>query len=293
VIDPRLPARRLTVDTSGSDDFVGYDENDTAIPPVPYTAEDVAEFAPHWKSVGEALAAAVGFDYDAWESDGHLRRIGTMVGPTGRATTVLLFFPPGGLGDYHCLFSSISGRFDATVMVPAGYWITPEIDAAGRRNGLSFLNLSGHLAQAKTTTCTPPFAAARKRPKGKPTRVLIRGGNGLTWKDVRIEIGASRRIRLLAPGQDHEYDFPPNIRLDGDHSLGILMRLAATGEWRNPALGSPDFFRVSKAFLRLRQLLKGLVSLPGKPFRKLRGAYIPVFQIGLDPKLGNGWRPDA
>jgi hypothetical protein len=36
------------------------------------------------------------------------------------------------------------------------------------------------------------------------------------------------------------------------------MRLAATGEWRNPALGSPDYFRVSMAFLRQRQLIRGL-----------------------------------
>jgi hypothetical protein len=114
---------------------------------------------------------------------------------------------------------------------------------------------------------------------------LIRGGNGLTWKDVRVEVGASRRIRLIAPGQDCEYDFPSNIRIDGDHALGILMRLAATGEWRNPALGSPDYFRVSKAFSRLRQLLRGLVSLPGDPFRKHRGAFVPVFQVGVNRSL--------
>jgi hypothetical protein len=49
--------------------------------------------------------------------------------------------------------------------------------------------------------------------------------------------------------------------------------------------GAPDYYRVSKSFLRLRQLLKGLVSLPGEPFRKHRGAFVPVFQVRLNRGL--------
>ena len=63
------------------------------------------------------------------------------------------------------------------------------------------------------------------------------------------------------------------------------MHLAAKGEWRNPPLGAPDYCRVSKSFLRRRQLLNGLVSLSGEPFRPHRGAFIPVFQIGVHPGL--------
>jgi hypothetical protein len=287
VIDPRLPARRLTVDPDGADGFVGYDEDDTAIPPVPFAASEVAEFAPHWKPIGEALAGDVGFDYDTWESGGHLRRIGTKHEPNGRTTEVLLFLPTGGLGDYHYLFSALSDRFDAMVMVPTARWVTEEIAAAGRRNRLSFLDLSEYLAQLGTAKCltAPVLSSVARRRNASPVRTLIRGGNGLSWKGVRIEVGASRRIRLSAPGQDGEYDFPSNIRIDEYHALGILMRLATKGEWRNPALGSPDYFRVSKAFLRLRQLLKGLVSLPGEPFQKHRGAFVPVFQIGLNRGL--------
>jgi hypothetical protein len=48
-----------------------------------------------------------------------------------------------------------------------------------------------------------------------------------------------------------------------------------------PAAGI-NIYRVSKSFLRLRKLLKGLVSLPGEPFRKHRGAFVPVFQIGVN-----------
>jgi hypothetical protein len=42
-----------------------------------------------------------------------------------------------------------------------------------------------------------------------------------------------------------------------------------------------------QSFLRLRQLLKGLVSLPGEPFKKHRGAFIPVFQIGTNRRVLN------
>jgi hypothetical protein len=210
-----------------------------------------------------------------------------MRNPDGQDSGVLLFLPPGGFSDHHLLFSAVSERSNALVMVPARHWITAEVAATGRRNRLSFLDLSGYLESAGSAPSPrpPQPPAAGKRPGAGPVRALIRGGNGLTWKDVRIEVRAGRRIRLTAPGQDCEYGFPPNIRIDKDHAIGILMRLAATGEWRNPALGAPDYFRVSKAFSRLRQVIMGLVSLPGDPFRKHRGAYIPVFRIGVHHSL--------
>jgi hypothetical protein len=283
VIDPRKPGYMLTVSPQGEEDFVGYDEDDTGIPPVPISAWDVAEFGPHWKTIAEALAVAVGFAYDAWESEGHLRRIGSLQDSFGHVRAVLLFMSPGGLGDYHYLFRTLAARFDCTVLVPTGRWITAEIDALGKRNGLTFVNLADWLARtaADPESRIPLPAAVRSRSGGgQDVRVLIQGGNGLTWDQVRIEVGSSRRIMLRAPGQDREYYFPPNIRVTEDHSLGILMHLAAKGEWRNPPLGAPDYYRVSKSLLRLRKLLKGLVSLPGEPFRKHRGAFVPIFQIG-------------
>jgi hypothetical protein len=90
---------------------------------------------------------------------------------------------------------------------------------------------------------------------------------------------------LRARGQDLEYDFPPNIRVTGDHALGILMHLAAKSVWRNPPRGAPDYYRVGKSFLRLRKLLKGLVSLPGDPFHLQRGAFVPALQIGVNAGL--------
>jgi hypothetical protein len=57
----------------------------------------------------------------------------------------------------------------------------------------------------------------------------------------------------------------------------------------SPSLAYPDYYRASKAFLRLRQLLQGLVPLPGDPFKKQRGAFVPVFQVSLHPDLEAGF----
>jgi hypothetical protein len=201
---------------------------------------------------------------------------------------VLLFMPPGNFGDYPYMFRMLATRTDGTVLLPSGRWITAEIEALGTRNGLTFVDLSDTLARlAADPSARVPLPATpdRKAGDGRTVRALLHGGNGLTWDQVRIEITGARKIHLLAPGQHKEYAFPPNIRVSEEHALGMLMQLAAKGEWRNPPLASPDHERTSRAFRRLRALLQTLVPLPGNPFRKHRGAYIPVFQIGLHRTL--------
>jgi hypothetical protein len=68
------------------------------------------------------------------------------------------------------------------------------------------------------------------------------------------------------------------------------MTLAAKSEWRNPSLSSPDYERVSKAFQRLQNLLRALVPLPGKPFKKSAGAAVPLFDVRIHPALRCGAR---
>jgi hypothetical protein len=68
------------------------------------------------------------------------------------------------------------------------------------------------------------------------------------------------------------------------------MTLAAKGEWRNPPLLSPDYERVSKAFQQLQNLLRALVPLPGKPFKKSAGASVPLFHVRIHPALRCGAR---
>ena len=72
-----------------------------------------------------------------------------------------------------------------------------------------------------------PATGMRKSSEGPNVRAVIRAGEGLTWDQVRIEVGASRTVHLKAPGQSGKYVFPPNSQLQPDHPLGMLMRLAA------------------------------------------------------------------
>jgi hypothetical protein len=93
---------------------------------------------------------------------------------------------------------------------------------------------------------------------------------------------------MTAPGQEGSYAFPKRQQLASEHPLGILMTLAAKGEWRNPPISSPDYDRVAKSFNRLQALLRALVPLPGKPFQKSGGAFVPVFQTRIHPNLRDG-----
>ncbi len=289
VIDSRQPKRRLTVDVDGEADFIGYSEDEPSLPPVPFSARDVAEFSPQWNPIAQALAPAVGFDHGAWETEGQLRRIGSLQDKFGHVRPVLLFLPGGHLGDYTVLLRSLSARSDSTVLFPSARWLIADIETLRDRNGLSFVDISERLAQfeADPASRVPlPAAGIRQSGSGPAVRALIHAGNGLTWNQVRIEVNGNKIILLKAPGQDREFHFPPNVQVTADHALGMLMRLAADGEWRNPPLGSIEYERVSRAFRRLRQLLQALVPLPGDPFKKLRGAFIPLFQVSLHPGLG-------
>jgi hypothetical protein len=43
--------------------------------------------------------------------------------------------------------------------------------------------------------------------------------------------------------------------------------------------------RVPEAFHRLRALLSQFVPLPGKPFKRSRGAFVPLFEVAVHPGL--------
>ncbi len=119
-------------------------------------------------------------------------------------------------------------------------------------------------------------------------RAVIHAGNSLTWSQLTIELTGGQTIHLRAPGQDGNYAFSKRNQLGPEHPLGILMTLAAKGEWRNPPSSSPDYERVSKAFQRLQALLRVLVPVPAKPFQKSAGAFVPLFQARIHAKLLGG-----
>lgn len=201
---------------------------------------------------------------------------------------MLLFLPPGHFGDYHGLFRELSTRTESTVLVPSDRWLTAEMESLRDRNQLEFVDLSERLvrilAQPAARVPLPTISKSRSA-TGPNVRAVIYAGNGLTWSQVTIEIAGNQTIHLKAPGQEGIHTFSRRSKLSQEHPLGILMTLAAKGEWRNPLGSSPDYDRVSKAFQRLQHLLRALVPLPGKPFKKSSGAFVPLFQVRIHAAL--------
>lgn len=289
VIDPNHPPRHLELMVDGEEDFVAVDD-DPSIPPIPFKAAEVTEMQPRWDPIGRSLAEALGFDHGAWENQGSLRRIGSTQDPFGRVSPVLLFLPPGHLGDYHGLFRELSTRTESTVLLPSARWLTGEMESLRARNQLEFVDLTERLAQieAQPTARVPLPVIEKCRAKTPQPKAVIHAGNGLTWSQVTIEITGNHTIHLKAPGQDGTHTFSRRTKLSPEHPLGILMTLAAQGEWRNPPSSSPDYERVSKAFQRLQNLLRALVPLPGKPVRRFERAFVPLLQLRIHASLRSG-----
>jgi hypothetical protein len=246
------------------------------------------EIRPHWEAIAQALAEIIGFDYGAWENQGSLRRIGSTQDPFGRVSPVLLYLPPGHLGDYHGLYRDLSSRTESTVLFPSSRWLTTEMESLRARNHLEFVDLAERLTQieAQPAAQVPlPVIAKERKPSSSKPRAVIHAGNGLTWSQITIEITGNRTIHLKAPGQEGKHTFSKRTKLSREHPLGILMTLAAEGEWRNPPSSSTDYERVSKAFQRLQKLLRALVPLPERPFRRSGGGFVPKFQMLIHADL--------
>jgi hypothetical protein len=291
VVDPKHPQRMLDLMIDGEEDFVAVDD-DTSIPPIPYKAAEVEEMQPLWDAIAQALAIAIRFDFGGWETQGTLRQIGTVQDPFGRVSQVLLFMPPGYLGDYHGLLRMLQTRTTATVLLPTRRWFTADLESLGSRNRLEFVAIAEHLTHIEANPAAArlplPVIGRPSGPAEPKARAALHGGNGLTWSQVRIEIMGNQTIRLTAPGQEGSHSFSKRLQLGPEHPLGILMTLAAKGEWRNPPIFKDDYQRVAKAFYRLQRLLRALVPVPGKPFRPADGAFIPLFQVMIHTKLRGG-----
>jgi len=288
VIDPRHPQRRLELMADGAEDFVAIDD-DPSVPPVPMKADEVSELRPRWSTVASHLAKTLGFDCGAWEATGDLRRIGSSQDAFGRVTPVLLFLPAGHFGDYPGLMRALSDRTESTVLLPTHRWLTADLEALRARNRLEFVDLSGRfrlIESQPTTQPALPVIVVPPKSSSSKQRAVIHCGNGLTWSQVTVRVGATRTIYLSALGQTGIYTFPKRANLSPEHPLGILMRLVKYGYWNNPDSASPDYERVSKAFWRCKQLLKALVPLPGDPFQKSSDGLVPRFRVVMEMQSG-------
>jgi hypothetical protein len=111
------------------------------------------------------------------------------------------------------------------------------------------------------------------RPTGSTStsiRPIIPATGVLSWSQIRIEIAGNQSIRFHAPSQDASHTLSRREKLRREHPLGVLMTLAAKGEWRNPSPYAPEYESVSKH---------------SKPFNKLDGGFIRVFQIKIHSNL--------
>jgi len=287
VMDPCHPPHRLQILPDGERDFVAMDDEGWTAPN-PLKVEDVVELEPHWEPIAQELAGRLQFDYGAWDNKGDIRRIGSCQDPFGRVSPVLLFLPPGALGDWQVLFRELSTRTGSTVFLPTARWLTTDLEALRVRNHLEFLILSERLAQLEGEGPIQPPLPTIVRPTGASSpsiRPIIHATGGLRWSQIRIEIAGNQSIRLHAPGQEALHTFSKREKLRREHPLGVLMTLAAHGQWQNPPKSSPDYGRTCKAFQRLQQLLCALVPLPGKPFRRQGGAYMPLVHVRLNATL--------
>ena len=168
-------------------------------------------------------------------------------------------------------------------------WLSPQIELLRSRFGLTFVNISEWLSTSVAddgSRLPLPVQVKSGRPP-QTARAIIHAGNGLSWEQMKISVGADRCIHFTAPKETRIYRFRSNAKITAEHPLGILMVLVRDGEWQNPAVTDRSHERVSRAFHRLRSLLKGLVPIPGDPFKRQSGAWVPAFEITLHREIAS------
>ena len=293
VLLAQWPHQHLDLIPEGECDFMAMAE-DGCHAPVKVSAEDAAELLPCWSSVATALGNALGFTVLPWEDSGWIRQIGTAHNAAGLVTPVLLFLPSGCFGDSDHLVRCLSARGKSLVLLPSSGWLTPALDALRGSIGHEFVGLAERLAlPAEQTAKALPVLVPKEGASTRGTKPFIVPAPGLSWANVTITIQSSRSLLFSAPGQEGTHTFRSRSKIGELHPLGVLMKLINPGQWTNPPRKHEDYDKTVKAFQRLRDLLGERVALPGNPFLKSGGDYIPVFRVKLGRSLSGRLRPEA
>ena len=295
VLHPLRPSIHLDLMPDGEEDFaaVCHDDpvDDGCMPPIAVSARDAAELQPCWSAIAQPLGAALGFSHAHWHEDGPVRRIGTAHNAAGIITPVVLFLPPGSLGDSIALFESLASRAKSLVLLPSGQWMSPTIDALRGIIGHEFVALAERLAQPAELPGAPrTLPVIAKDAASRKVKPVIRPADGMSWEDVTVTLLTGRTIGIAFRGQEGTHIFRNRSVIGRLHPLGILMELARSGQWSNPPKKDREYDRSRIAFRNVRNLLGDLVPFPGEPFAKSGGAYIPVFRIRLGQSLARNAR---
>lgn len=287
---PHEPGRLLTLEEDDHGEWIAIDYEEPGDPPIQVeSAAEAAELRPCWQAIGSEIGQVLGFATADWQESGPLRRIGTLQDLHG-TRPAHLFLPPGCLDDLAVLMRGLIRLQNATVFLPGKRLFHPDVLSLGNTHGLTFVEVCAATVQAENAAPLAMVIAAK--PSGSKTatiRPVIRLQTGMCWDQVVIEIRAGRTISIRVGNQTGEYRFPGNVGMAKHSHLGIFMSFAVDQQWSTPPSGHQHHDRDTKSFQRLRDLLRSLIPIPGKPFRRESGAYVPNFTIRLHPDLQ---RPD-
>ena len=291
VAAPNGRGPRMLVVSDGEAAYLGIDDDVEAFrEPVPLTADEVAVLRPDWGAISRELGTRLGFVAEAWESDGLTRQIGIAQRGSDLPRPVVLHLPGGHLGDMPRLLRDLGRRDDAIVLLPSATWLTPDVQNLQRRNRLTFITLAEHFEATAGGRPTFPISTAMQAgapASAKRRRPALHPQPGWRWDMVRIEVATGGRLILSCDGQRNEFRFPKTSRKIHSQGYAIMMRVAVNQEWRNPPSDDAEHDKVRTQFRRLGRLLTDLVPLPGKPFRRHRGRFLPVFQVALHADLAS------
>ncbi len=295
MLHPLRPSIHLDLMPDGEEDFaaVCHDDpvDDGCMPPIAVSARDAAELQPCWSAIAQSLGTALGFSHANWHEDGPVRRIGTAHNAAGIITPVVLFLPPGSLGDSIALFESLASRAKSLVLLPSGQWMSPTIDALRGIIGHEFVALAERLAQPAELPGAPrTLPVIAKDSASRKVKPVIRPADGMSWEDVTVTILTGRTIGIAFRGQEGTHIFRNRSVIGRLHPLGILMEIAVHGAWTNPRKDDPAYDRTVKSFGRMRKTVHDLILLPGDAFVRSGGAWQPAFTLGLGGSLGAGKR---
>ena len=288
VIDPDNHNRHLTVDDDGDSGFVAFAEEPPLRLPIPLLPGEVALLCPDWNAIADSLGKSLKFVPGPWEKDGVTRQIG--IAQHGRNPTrpVILHLPGGHIGDHGRLLRDLDRRNESIILLPSSRWLTPEVQAFRKSHNLSFVPVAEHFEAAAQGRQDFPIEAALELVAGKPGKRIVPALHpqpGWRWDMVRIEVASGGRLLFSCNGQRAEHRLPKTTAKRPNQAMSIMMMLAVKKEWRNPPSEAPDHESVRKTFLRLENLLRALVPLHEKPFRREGGKFIPSFQIALHADL--------
>jgi hypothetical protein len=281
---------RLSVTADLVSQYMAISDDEPLGAPLPLSKEDVAVLQPDWDAIARELGARLDFVPADWGADGVTRQIGIAQPRSELPIPVILHLPAGTFGDPTRLLRHLGQLDNAIVLLPSNARLSPDVQELQSRNQLIIIPLAEHFDKTEAGKKSHPISTAMQSNSPKsPKRHLpaLHPKPDWRWDMVDIEVATAGRLILSCAGQRKEFTFPKSSREIHSLGYGIMMHVAVKQEWQNPPSHHSDHEKVRKQFSRLENLLMDLVPLPERPFRRVQGAFVPVFGIALSEGLAH------